>query len=46
MIYKIVVHMKENFGKIKNMDMVFLNGPVVTFIKEHTSKMKDTEMDK
>ncbi len=38
--------MKENIGKIKNMDMVFLNGLVVTFIKEHTLKMKDTEMGK
>ena len=46
MIYKIVVHMKENIRKIKNMDSVFLYGLVVTFIKEHTSKMKDTVMGK
>lgn len=44
MIIKIVVHMKENFGMIKNMDSVFLYGLVETPTKELTLKMKDTVM--
>ena len=41
-----VINIKVNTQMIKNQDMVFLHGPLETFIKDTIKVIKDMDMDK